>query len=202
MASRRAFVIGGAALATLAAAPLSVALAGTRLARPSRTFRADALLVVMDHGLAQAAAFAADAEASGYRALGFVSDVAASWMNEIEPRLRAGPVAIAGLTSAATLFCIELLARDYGAHPLRRIEHPRGSVPRFEPLLAAGPPRASLPPFVQVAAPRAGAAPAVFSWLIATDARRRSPLARVTAGDGHGEFLAAAGAENHLEARD
>ena len=41
-------------------------------------------------------------------------------MNEIEPRLRAGPVAIAGLTGAATLFCLDLLARDYGAHVVQR----------------------------------------------------------------------------------
>ena len=47
-------------------------------------------------------------------------DVAALWMNEIEPRLRLGPVAIAGLTGAATLFCLDLLARDYGAHVVQR----------------------------------------------------------------------------------
>jgi hypothetical protein len=40
-------------------------------------------------------------------------------MRDIEPRLRAGPVAIAGYTSAATWFCIDLLARDFGARTVQ-----------------------------------------------------------------------------------
>ena len=49
----------------------------------------------------------------------FTSDVADVWMHELEPRLRAGPLEIVGHTSAATLFCLELLARDYGARTVQ-----------------------------------------------------------------------------------
>ncbi len=38
----------------------------------------------------------------------------------------AGSVAIEGYTSAATLFCLELLARDYGACVVRRSDTPAG----------------------------------------------------------------------------
>jgi len=41
-------------------------------------------------------------------------------MNEIGATLALGPVAIAGLTGAATLFCLDFLARDYGAHVVQR----------------------------------------------------------------------------------
>jgi hypothetical protein len=37
--------------------------------------------------------------------------------------LRAGPLTIVGHTSAATLFCLDFLARDYGARTVRRPEH-------------------------------------------------------------------------------
>ena len=77
-------------------------------------------LVIVDRALPEASAFAAEAIAAGHDTRLFDRDVAALWMNEIEPRLRLGPVAIAGFTSAATLFCIDLLARDYGAHVVRR----------------------------------------------------------------------------------
>ena len=43
-------------------------------------------------------------------------------MRELEPRLRSGPVAIAGYTSGAAWFCIDLLARDFGALTVQRSE--------------------------------------------------------------------------------
>ena len=44
-------------------------------------------------------------------------------MQTLEPRLKAGPVALAGLTKAAPLFCLEYLARNYGLRTVYRIEH-------------------------------------------------------------------------------
>ena len=41
-------------------------------------------------------------------------------MHELEPRLRTDPTTIAGYTSAATWFCLDLLARDFGA---RTVQH-------------------------------------------------------------------------------
>jgi hypothetical protein len=118
MVNRRSFVAGSAALAALTAVPLVRAGAERplRAAMPARA----ASLVIVDRALPHAAAFAADVGAADHVARFFDGDVGMLWMSEIEPRLRAGPVAIAGLTGAATLFCIDLLARDYGAHVVQR----------------------------------------------------------------------------------
>ncbi len=70
-----------------------------------------------------ATGLAADARAQGLGVVEFSGDVAGVWMRELEPRLRAGPLTIVGHTSAATLFCLDFLARDYGARTVQRAEH-------------------------------------------------------------------------------
>jgi hypothetical protein len=87
-------------------------------AEPAVALRASPDLVLVDRHLAGSRAFIVAAH--GGALVEFTSDVARAWMLEIEPRLRAGPVVIEGYTSAATLFCLELLARDYGARVTRR----------------------------------------------------------------------------------
>lgn len=117
MVNRRDFVAGSAALAALGAVPFARSLAaGQRTETAPRA----AQLVIVDRALPGAAAFAAQSIAAGYDTRLFDRDVGALWMNEIEPRLRLGPVALAGLTGAATLFCLDVLARDYGAHVVQR----------------------------------------------------------------------------------
>jgi hypothetical protein len=140
MVNRRNFVAGSAALTALATVPF----ARSRAAGP-RTERVPsaAQLVIVDRAVPDSSAFAADAIAAGHDTRLFDRDVGALWMNEIEPRLRSGPVAIAGFTGAATLFCLDLLARDYGAHVVQR----------------------------------SAAEPDAVSWMIATNAERRAPLA-------------------------
>jgi len=113
MVNRRDFVAGSAALAALTAVPFG----RTRAAGATTEW---VQLVIVDRALPDAPAFAARAIAAGHDTRLFDRDVGALWMNEIEPRLRLGPVAIAGLTGAATLFCIDFLARDYGAHVVQR----------------------------------------------------------------------------------
>jgi len=117
MVDRRSFVAGSAALAALTAVPLVRSRAAS-----SRTewVPGGAQLVIVDRALPDAAVFVTDAIAAGHDTRLFDRDVGTLWMNEIEPRLRAGPVAIAGLTGAATLFCLDFLARDYGAHVVQR----------------------------------------------------------------------------------
>lgn len=119
MTNRRAFILRGASLAMLAALPLRIASASAVTRHPEFD---GASLVLLDRSLPTAAAFAAAAAAAGHAVLGFGRDVAALWMSAIEPRLRAGPVAIAGHTSAATLFCLDLLARDYGARTVQSVD--------------------------------------------------------------------------------
>ena len=112
---RRAFLAGGAAAAaTLAAWPMTRANANG-VARSPAIER----VAVVDRGVAGAAAFAAAARAGGLRLFAFTSDAAHVWMHELAPRLRSGSLEILGHTSPATLFCLELLARDYGADAAR-----------------------------------------------------------------------------------
>jgi hypothetical protein len=99
-------------------------LAATAAAWPARAARAvcgataHPTIAIVDRSLAGGAAFARSARERGLRTLEFAGDVAVLWMRELEPRLRAGPIAIEGHTSAATLFCLDLLARDFGARTL------------------------------------------------------------------------------------
>jgi len=80
----------------------------------------EAELALVDRNLPGSAAFAHAARERGMTALEFTGDVGDLWMRELEPRLRSGPVAIAGYTSAATLFCLDFLARDFGARTVQR----------------------------------------------------------------------------------
>jgi hypothetical protein len=82
----------------------------------------EADIALVDRSLRDSAAFADAARVRGMPALEFTGDVADLWMRELEPRLRSGPVAIAGYTSAATLFCLDFLARDFGARTVRRVD--------------------------------------------------------------------------------
>jgi hypothetical protein len=113
MIDRRAFLRSSVALgAVFAALPASASSVRAAGGSPA--------IVVIDRQLAGAAEFAAAARVRGLQVLEFAGDVAGLWMSELEPRLRAGPAAIAGYTSAATLFCLDFLARDYGARTVER----------------------------------------------------------------------------------
>ncbi|HUQ53963.1 MAG TPA: hypothetical protein VM692_17170, partial [Gammaproteobacteria bacterium] len=82
----------------------------------------DATIALVDRDLPGGAAFARAARQRGMTTLEFAADVAELWMRELEPRLRNGPIRIAGHASAATLFCLDLLARDFGARTVRRVD--------------------------------------------------------------------------------
>lgn len=51
---------------------------------------------------------------SAAEVLRFTADPGPLWMHRLEPRLKHGPFAIGGCTSASVLFCLQYLARDYG----------------------------------------------------------------------------------------
>jgi hypothetical protein len=50
-------------------------------------------------------------------------DVTALWSRELKPRWCAGAGAIAGMTTARTLFCLEQLAKDHWMRVIIRVEH-------------------------------------------------------------------------------
>lgn len=80
-------------------------------------------IAVFDHGCVDGTGFGTEAGNRGVPAHALESDPGRLWMRTIEPRLRRGPVALAGLTRGPALFCLEYLARDYGLRPVYRIEH-------------------------------------------------------------------------------
>jgi hypothetical protein len=114
---RRSFVRHGVALAAAGAAWRWPEAAAATAPAPDA-----ALIAIVDRSSSGCEAFAAAARARGVRVLEFSADVAALWMRELEPRLRSGPVVIEGHTSAPTQFCLEFLARDYGARLVHRAE--------------------------------------------------------------------------------
>lgn len=113
MVDRRSFITSTIALAT-AVAVGNASSADTALAA------GEPAIVLVDRALAGSAELAAAARARGLEPLEFSVDVAAVWMRELEPRLRAGPIVIEGYTSASTWFCLDLMARDFGARTLER----------------------------------------------------------------------------------
>ena len=118
MIDRRSFISSSIAFATAVAAG-NETQARSAAVTPAETLPAPAVALV-DRSLGGSAAFAAAARARGVVTLEFTADVARLWMQELEPLLRSGPTAIAGYTSAATWFCLDLLARDFGA---RTVQH-------------------------------------------------------------------------------
>ena len=119
MVDRRAFLTGSVfaavTVATWPARGAASAPAWTAVEVPS--------VVLIDRCVDGGDVLAAGARAQGLCVLEFSCDVAGVWMHELEPRLRAGPLTIVGHTSAATLFCLDFLARDYGARTVQRAEH-------------------------------------------------------------------------------
>lgn len=120
MVDRRFFLTSNIALgATLLSWPLcGPAATRTRAA----AWPPESALAIVDAQLDKAEAVAAHTRRNGVRTLEFAGDVAGLWMREIEPLLRAGPTALAGYTGAATLFCLDLLARDFGARLRQRAD--------------------------------------------------------------------------------
>jgi hypothetical protein len=110
--SRREIVKGGA----LALALPAVAAGQAWAAEPS-VFRA-----VYDERYAEARGFAAAAAARGWLARAIRGDVTELWFHELDPRWKTGPAAVAGVTDAASLFCLETLARDRGLRLAARAE--------------------------------------------------------------------------------
>jgi hypothetical protein len=117
MVSRRGFVEGGLGLAAglVARRAHATRTYGDTFGSTETVTPAPPRVAVVDRGVAGSAAFAAAARAQGLPLFEFTSDAARVWMHELEPRLRVGSLEILGHTSPATSFCLELLARDYGA---------------------------------------------------------------------------------------
>jgi hypothetical protein len=173
MANRRELMTSGIALAALAATPPALRFAAAAETPTPTAPLGTTSIVIADSALPEAAAFGAAAAARGFGIRHFDGDVGPLWMNVVESRLRSDAVSMLGVTSAATLFCIETLARDYGARAVARIAA-RDVELDFAELLAADSALA-MPPFAHVHEPIQ--APAALFWRIETHSRFRSILA-------------------------
>ena len=114
MIDRRTFVQYGVTglVVTLTAGSFKLAGAAT-----------DAHLAIFDRRFAAARKFAQTTEARGISTRAIAGDVTWVWFNELHPLWKQRPVAIAGLTTYAPLFCLERLAWDHGMRVIQRNQH-------------------------------------------------------------------------------
>ncbi len=108
---RREVLLGAACMAGLAMAHPSFAAPSARFYR-----------VIVDARFPEAIAFAAG-RSDPVRRMRH-GDLTRIWSHDLEPRLSQGPVALAGMTGAAALACLELMVRRHGMRVLHRAERP------------------------------------------------------------------------------
>jgi hypothetical protein len=91
--------------------------------------------VLFDNTSAEGAAFGAEVAARGASTRAVGIDLGSLWMHEIEPQWKNRPAAIAGMTSGPHLFCLELLARDYGMGLVYRVRHEIGASDHYRHII-------------------------------------------------------------------
>jgi hypothetical protein len=124
--------------------------------------------VIYDSRVAAARAFGREAQRAVLPVHAIEGDVTALWFHDLDRQWRQGPVVIAGLTRAGSLFCLETLARDRGMRLRRCVEHRIRLDDRLEPelpdlkewALARGPIETPLPELVEDPG-------RLISWIIA-----------------------------------
>jgi len=116
MIDRRTFVQYGVTglVVTLAAGSCKLSGGGTG---------AETHLALFDRRFAAARKFAQTTQAQGISIRAITGDVTWVWFNELHPLWKRRPVAIAGLTTYAPLFCLERLAWDHGMRVIQRDPH-------------------------------------------------------------------------------
>jgi len=83
--------------------------------------------ILFDSRFASSRAFGAAAKSAGRETAALQGDVTAVWRHHLRPHWAEGG-AIAGMTTASSLFCLEQLAKDHWMRVVVRVEH-RGSPP-------------------------------------------------------------------------
>ena len=79
--------------------------------------------VIYDKAYAPALGFAAQMRRQGVATHSIDKDITSVWFNDLALRWRRRPVAIAGLTAATALFCLEQLAWDHRMRVVLRATH-------------------------------------------------------------------------------
>ncbi|MDE3168546.1 MAG: hypothetical protein KGL75_00260 [Acidobacteriota bacterium] len=79
--------------------------------------------VIFDERYAACRAFADELERRGLAICGIRGDITGVWFNDLYDRWKQEPAAIAGMTAAGPIFCLEMLARDAGMRVTMRVDH-------------------------------------------------------------------------------
>lgn len=83
--------------------------------------------ILFDSRFASSRAFGAAAVRGGRTAVALQGDVTAVWLRDLKPHWAGGGGAIAGMTTAASLFCLEQMAKDQWLRAVVRIDHRRSA---------------------------------------------------------------------------
>jgi hypothetical protein len=115
MASRRTFLKAGLG----ACATSAVIVPGEAQSTPVAYYK-----VIFDERFAGARAFANAAAARGISTVAIRGDITKLFFDDLDLRWKRGPVVLAGYTTPASLFCLDLLARDRGMRVSHRVTRP------------------------------------------------------------------------------
>jgi hypothetical protein len=119
--NRRVFLRAGVAASVL---PFSMGERSTSTAEATADGRSLHLYaVVFDSRFPESVAFADETSRLGVPARGMDGDITNFWFNELGPRWKAGPAAIAGVTAYGPLFCLERLAWEHGMRVILEGRH-------------------------------------------------------------------------------
>lgn len=123
MASRRTFLKAGVAACAAAAAVPALNQPAPALGQP---LPPSCYKLVFDDRFAAARAFASAMAAREVPTAAIRGDVTHLFVNDLDLRWKQGPVVMAGYTTQASLFCLDLLARDRGMRVIHSAPKPRG----------------------------------------------------------------------------
>jgi hypothetical protein len=155
---RRQFCASGAALAAGLAAARALPTATGLIGRPPAA-SAPLYKVIFDTRFAASRDFGMAAASAGRITAGIRGDVTALWCEDIHRQWTAGRVAIAGMTTMPSFFCLQQLAKDYWMRAVVTAEHHQpsaGADARVREIVGIRPGHCELPPDAQL-----------VSWVIA-----------------------------------
>lgn len=87
--------------------------------------------LIFDQRVGAARAFGREMLQQGLAVQPFDGDMTNLWYDDLYPRWRTNPVAIAGLTAHGPLFCLERLAWDFHMRVVLRADHRRAAKGSF-----------------------------------------------------------------------
>jgi hypothetical protein len=83
----------------------------------------DIYKIIVDEGFARGREFGRASRHYGATVAAVNEDITDIWYHDLDARWKQGPAAIAGLTTVASLFCLQQLARDVNMHVVHRVVH-------------------------------------------------------------------------------